>query len=92
MRIVSLVLKLLPEQAEAVAADVARIPGASVSQYADGRMIVLVEDHDGTPGDGTADYAVSDSIIKVHQVAHVMSVTLAYEYSDEGLMAEEAHA
>lgn len=91
MRIVSLVLKLMPEHHEAVAAGVAAIPGTSVNHYADGKMIVLVEDADAS-GDGASDYAVSDSIIKVHQVAHVMSVTLAYEYSDEGLMAEEAHA
>ena len=44
-------------------------------------MIVLVEDGEG--------YAVSDSIIGVHQVPYVMSVTLAYEYSDDASVIEE---
>lgn len=88
MRIVSLVLKILPEHATAVAKAVAQVAGASVEGYSDGKMIVLIEDEQAQAGD----YAVSDSIIKVHHIANVMSVTLAYEYSDEGLMAEEAYA
>ena len=83
MKIVSLVLKLLPEHAEAVKAGVEAVPGASVAvDSGDGRLIVLIEDGDG--------YAVSESILQVHRVPHVMSVTLSYEYSDEGLVLEEA--
>lgn len=85
MKIVSLVLKYLPQHTEAVKAGVETVPGASVRHvHNDGRMIALVEDVEG--------YAVSDSIIKVHQVPYVMSVTLAYEYSDETLALEEVPA
>ncbi|MFZ2269199.1 MAG: chaperone NapD [Azonexus sp.] len=82
MKIVSLVLKYFPARAEQVKAGVAAVPGASVAHDdGAGRMIVVVEDGE--------DYAVSDSIIQVHQVADIMSVTLAYEYSDEALALEE---
>ena len=82
MKIVSLVLKFPPEHALTVANTVEQVKGASVAHdHGDGRMIVLVEDGEG--------YAVSDSIIDVHKVPHVMSVTLAYEYSDEALALEE---
>ncbi|HJW03040.1 MAG TPA: chaperone NapD [Azospira sp.] len=83
MRLVSLVLKFLPEHGPAVRQGVEQVPGASVeADPGDGRMIVVVEDGDG--------YSMADSIIEVHKVAHVMSVTLAYEYTDEGLEALEA--
>lgn len=85
MKIVSLVLKFLPEHAGAVKAGVEEVPGASVAlDTGDGRMIVLLEDGAG--------YAVSDSILQVHRVAHVMSVTLSYEFSDEAHALEEASA
>ena len=82
MKIVSLVLKFPPEHASTVALAVEQVAGAAVAHdHGDGRMIVLIEDGEG--------YAVSDSIIEVHRVPHVMSVTLAYEYSDETLALEE---
>lgn len=85
MKIVSLVLKFLPEHAAAVKAGVEEVPGASVAlDTGDGRIIALLEDGEG--------YAVSDSILQVHRVAHVMSVTLSYEYSDEAFALEEALA
>lgn len=83
MKIVSLVLKFVPEHAAAVRAGIEAVPGATVhTDTGDGRMIVLVEDGDG--------YSTADSIIEVHKVPHIMSVTLAYEYSDENLVAMEA--
>jgi periplasmic nitrate reductase NapD len=82
MKIVSLVLKYFPARAAEVRAGVEAVAGASVAHdHGDGRMIVLIEDGE--------DYAVSDSIIKVHQVPDIMSVTLAYEYSDDALALEE---
>jgi nitrate reductase NapD len=83
MKIVSLILKFPPRHAGEVKTSVEAVPGASVAHdNGDGRMIVLLEDGPG--------YAVSDSILQVHQVAHLMSVTLSYEYSDEALTPEEA--
>lgn len=85
MKIVSLVLKFLPERAADVRAAIEAVPGASVhSDSGDGRMIVLVEDGEG--------YSTADSIIKVHHVPHVMSITLAYEYSDADTVAMEAQS
>lgn len=78
MKIVSLVLKFLPDKAGEVRAGIEQVPGASVeADSGNGRMIVVVEDGEG--------YSTADSIIAVHHVPHVMSVTLAYEYTDEGL-------
>ncbi|MCL2589508.1 MAG: chaperone NapD [Betaproteobacteria bacterium] len=82
MKIVSLVLKFMPMNAEAIKSAVGTIPGASVAvDSGDGRMIVLLEDG--------SDYAVSDSILQVHHIPQVMSVTLSYEYSDEAHALEE---
>ncbi|MCL1826105.1 MAG: chaperone NapD [Betaproteobacteria bacterium] len=82
MKIVSLVLKFMPDYADEIKAAVETVPGASVAaDSGDGRMIVLLEDG--------PDYAVSDSIIQVHQIPQVMSATLSYEYSDEVHALEE---
>ncbi len=78
MKIVSLVLKFLPEYAADIASHINTVSGASVAlDNGDGRMIVLIEDGDG--------YSTADSIIAVHQAPHLMSVTLAYEYTDDGI-------
>lgn len=82
MKIVSLVLKYFPARAEQVMAAVEAVAGAYVAHDdGAGRMIVVVEDGEG--------YAVSDSIIQVHQVTDIMSVTLAYEYCDDALANKE---
>jgi nitrate reductase NapD len=82
MKIVSLVLKFLPRYADSIKAAVEAVPGASVAaDSGDGRMIVLLEDG--------PDHSVSDSIIKVHHIQQVMSITLSYEYSDEAHALEE---
>lgn len=82
MKIVSLVLKFMPRHADKIKPAIEAVPGASVAaDSGDGRMIVLLEDG--------PDYAVSDSIIQVHQIPQVMSVTLSYEYSDEAHALEE---
>lgn len=82
MKIVSLILKFMPQHAGEVSAAVKATPGASVAHNnGDGRMIVLVEDGPG--------HAVSDSILQIHQITQVLSTTLSYEYSDEALALEE---
>jgi len=82
MKIVSLVLRFMPAYADTIKTAVEAVPGASVAaDSGDGRMIVLLEDG--------PDYAVSDSILQVHHIPQVMSVTLSYEYSDEAHALEE---
>jgi nitrate reductase NapD len=82
MKIVTLVLKFMPEHDEVIKLAVEAVPGASVAaDNGNGCMIVLLEDG--------PDYAVSDSILQVHQIPQVMSTTLSYEYSDEALALEE---
>jgi nitrate reductase NapD len=81
MKIISLVLKFLPEHAATIVSLIEAVPGASVPlDNGDGRLIVLIEDGEG--------YSTADSIIRVHQVPHLMSVTLAYEYTDDDLAPE----
>lgn len=83
MKIVSLVLKFLPRHAAAIRAGVEAVPGASVAHVTDdGRMIVVAEDGEG--------YALSDSILEIHRVPQIMSVTLSYEFSDEDAALVEA--
>jgi nitrate reductase NapD len=82
VKIVSLVLKFLPRHAAGIRAAVEAAPGASVAvESGDGRMIVLLEDGPG--------YAVSDSILQIHQIENILSTVLSFEYSDEALTFEE---
>lgn len=77
MKIASLLARVRPEEADAVAAGLARIAGVSVHGLTpDGtRLVVMVEDGEG--------YAVTDSIIAVSTTPRVLGTTLAYEYTDE---------
>ncbi|MDR0996780.1 MAG: chaperone NapD [Zoogloeaceae bacterium] len=76
MKIVSLVLSLQPDHAPEVRRAVEGVPGASVAaDPGGGQMIVLLED--------TPDCAVSDCILQINDIPHVVCVGLAYEYSDE---------
>jgi nitrate reductase NapD len=77
MRIASLIVKAVPKCVESLKASLEAIPGVEV-QAADkalGRLIVTVEDGPG--------WSTADSLLRVQATDHVMSVTLAYEYSDE---------
>lgn len=77
MRIVSLVMRVLPEQIPTARAGLEQIPGVQVhaEDFDAGRMIVTVEDG--------ADYSVADSIIAAHKVPQVLSATLAYEFNGD---------
>ncbi len=83
MKVVSLVLRCKPEDVEEVLAQVAQVPGTQTHGHADGRLIVTVEDQtaEGEP------CAVMDSVQAIHLIKQVWGVTLAYEYTDEGLLA-----
>lgn len=84
MKIASLVVKAkaahFPELREILRA----IPGVELHGESPetGRLIVTVEDGD--------EVSVADSILAVNLARHVLSVTLAYEYTDEGLENQEA--
>jgi len=74
MNIASLVLRAHPERLAGVQLAVSAIPGAEVHavSHDDGRMIVTVEDMQ----------SCADALMKLQQLDHVMSVTLAYEHSE----------
>jgi nitrate reductase NapD len=83
MKIASLVLKVAPEQIAALSADVLKIPGAEVhgASQEQGRLIVTVEDGPG--------HSMTDSLLAVSQLPQILALTLAYEYTDEGLELPE---
>lgn len=83
MKIASLVLKVAAEQISALTEAVLRIPGTEVHGTCreQGRLIVTVEDGEG--------YSMTDSLLAVSQLPQVLALTLAYEYTDEGLELPE---
>ena len=83
MKIVTLLVRVRPEQVGAVATRLAQIPGVSLHGTTPdgGRLIVMVEDGEG--------YAVSDSILAVSMAHAVLGTTLAYEYTDEAAAPAE---
>lgn len=85
MNIASLVVKAKPEYFPQLRTTLGAIPGVELHTDSPetGQLIVTVEDGDG--------YSVSDSILAVNLAEHVLSMTLAYEYTDEGLEPPEAN-
>lgn len=83
MKIASLVLKAAPEQIPALSAELLRIPGVEVhgASREQGRLIATVEDGPG--------YSMTDSLLAVSQLPQVLALTLAYEYTDEGIEIPE---
>jgi nitrate reductase NapD len=84
MKIASLVVKAKPEHFPELRAALLTIPGVELHAEATdtGRLVVTVEDGEG--------YSMTDSILAVNLAKHVLSITLAYEYTDEGLELQEA--
>jgi periplasmic nitrate reductase NapD len=84
MKLASLVLRVAPEHIPALTAAVLEIPGVEVhgACHEQGRLIVTVEDGAG--------YSMADSLLAVNMAPHVLAVTLAYEYTDDGLELKEA--
>ena len=76
MNIASLVLRAKLDQLADLQKAVCFIPGLEVHAVnnQNGRMIVTVED--------TPDHACADALVKIQQLEHVMSITLAYEHSE----------
>ena len=77
MRLASLVMRVPPPHLDAAAAALGAIPGVQVHarDSATGKLIITVEDGPG--------YSTADSILAAHKVPHVVSATLAYEYSED---------
>ena len=84
MKIASLVVRAMPADFPAVQASLSAIPGVELhgASAESGRIIVTVEDGEG--------WSVADSILAVNMAPKVHGVTLAYEYTDEGLEHLEA--
>lgn len=85
MKIASLVVRVAPEHIDALKDALLKIPGVELHGASAelGRVIVTVEDGEG--------YAMTDSLLAVNLAPHVLGVTLAYEYTDEGLEHELEH-
>ncbi|MDO6386380.1 MULTISPECIES: chaperone NapD [Uliginosibacterium] len=86
MKIVSLLVRVRPEQAAEVAARLVGIAGVSLHGTTPdgGRLVVMLEDGEG--------YAVTDSILAVSVASGVLGTTLAYEYTDEEVTPDELAA
>jgi nitrate reductase NapD len=84
MKIASLVVKAKAEHFPELKECLREIPGVQMhGEYPErGQIILTVEDGEG--------YSVTDSILAVNLARHVLSITLAYEYTDEGLQPQEA--
>ena len=84
MNIASLVVRAKPEAFDTLKQAFAAIPGVELhgESVEQGRLVVTVEDGEG--------YSVTDSILAINLQPQVLSLTLAYEYTDEGLEPQEA--
>jgi len=84
MKIASLVVRAKPEDFPELRETLRAIPGVELhgESAETGRMVLTVEDGDG--------YSVVDSILAVNLTEHVLALSLAYEYTDEGLELQEA--
>lgn len=84
MNIASLVVRAKPEDFAALEGALAAIPGVELhgKSAEGGHLIVTVEDGEG--------YSTADSILAVSQAERVQAITIAYEYTDEGLELQEA--
>lgn len=84
MKIVSLVVQIIPADHQEVCEALRIIPGVEFHGYAEetGRIVLTIEDGEG--------WSVTDSILAVNLAPKVQGVTLAYEYTDEGLEFTEA--
>ena len=82
MKILSLLLSVLPNRLEHLAAELAVLPGVQVHQTLPGcKLVVTIED---VPGQD-----LMPTLSAVQTAAGVLCSTLTYEYCDEALSAEE---
>ncbi|TMV05614.1 nitrate reductase [Ruegeria sediminis] len=76
MNICGCLVHVLPERTEAAAAEMAAMDGVEIhARSEDGRFVVVVED--------TEAHLASDTIMALHQVAGVVSLTLTYHHFED---------
>lgn len=84
MKIASLVLRVRKEDLDSLRQGAETISGLEW-QFSDAtRGLAIVTLEDGT------DFTVADGLVAVSKLPEVHSLTLAYEYTDEGLGTQEA--
>ncbi len=86
MKVASLVVRVVPEQSVELTRELLEIPGVEVHGTSPdgGRVIVTVEEGDG--------HSMMDSILAVNVNKRVHGVTLAYEYTGDGIELQEQEA
>ncbi|MDX5410212.1 MAG: chaperone NapD [Thauera sp.] len=84
MNIASLVVRAFPADFPEVIDALSRIPGVELhgSSAEQGNIVITIEDGEG--------WSVTDSILAVNLVPKVQGLTIAYEYTDDGLELQEA--
>lgn len=76
MNICGCLLHVLPTKAQDAAVEIAAVDGVEVhAQTEDGRFVVVVED--------TAERQASETIMALHQIAGVISLTLTFHHFDD---------
>ena len=84
MNIASLVVRAFPADFPVVIEALLRIPGVELhgSSPEQGNIVITIEDGEG--------WSVTDSILAVNLAPKVQGLTIAYEYTDDGLELQEA--
>lgn len=84
MNIASLVVRAFPADFPVVIEALRRIPGVELHGSApeQGNIVITIEDGEG--------WTVTDSILAVNLAPKVQGLTIAYEYTDDGLELQEA--
>lgn len=82
MHVSSLVVHAAPAKAEALQAEMLKLPGVEIHAATDdGRLVVTVEDTD-------AQGNLSETVMKIQTMEGVLSLSMAYDYCDNDLHEE----
>ena len=81
MNISSVILRAHPEKLGGIRNALAAIPGVEIhADCGDGRLVLTIEDGEG--------HAPPDVFLKLHELDGTISVSLVYQYCDDGLPQE----
>lgn len=83
MNIASLVVRAFPADFPEITAGLKKVPGVELhgASVEKGSIVITIEDGAG--------WSVTDSILAVNLLPKVQGLTIAYEYTDEGLELTE---